>query len=438
MTQDNELFARYNYDDVFNRTVIVGLLYLLNHEVYYEQIWDTNVVENVCVPFMYDFGSSDERFAQDNYTFFGKACFGDRKIDGKFDMLPRGAVKYTGSQIDASNMTHRYIKARYLKNENGRLTSYLATMTSIPLTFNFDIEMWIDNIVTAFKIEQAIRAVFYKNRRYDVLFRGMKIPCRAGFPESHTLDKTVSYSFDAERQLKLTFNLVVETYQPAFYTPGEIEASKIIEKVAWDIEVRDVDPIIQSVKLKPIDNTVVYPSGSTILIEWETRSNVSDMCTICLSWTGVDGKHHLIDSPRLNTRSYLWTIPSDFSGFVMPNIVYSDVTKILEDPVIKIIPDYETKLITAESFVIIDPGKFIQDVKEYPMPITVDYMDSKGNVIISDAFTFIIKDGEVSKVEMTGEPMKYTEKCKPTRINLHLTYPLNAKINDKISNILIL
>ena len=57
MAQDNELFARYNYDDVFNRTVIVGLLYLLNHEVYYEQIWDTNVVENVCVPFMYDFGS---------------------------------------------------------------------------------------------------------------------------------------------------------------------------------------------------------------------------------------------------------------------------------------------------------------------------------------------------------------------------------------------
>jgi hypothetical protein len=65
-------------------------------------------------------------------------------------------------------------------------------------------------------------------------------------------------------------------------------------------------------------------------------------------------------------------------------------------------------------------------------------MDSKGNVIISDSFSLVIKNGEVSKVEMTGEPMKYTEKCKPTRINLHLTYPLNAKINDKISNILIL
>ena len=71
----------------------------------------------------------------------------DEIIDGKFDMLPRGAVKYTGSQIDASNMTHRFIQGRFLKNENGKLTSYVANMMSIPLTFNFEIEMWIDNIV---------------------------------------------------------------------------------------------------------------------------------------------------------------------------------------------------------------------------------------------------------------------------------------------------
>ena len=437
MTQDNELIARYNYDDVFNRTVTVGLLYLLNHEVYYEQIWDTEVVENVCVPFMYDFGSSDERFAQDNYTFFGKACFGDRKIDGKFDMLPRGAVKYTGSQIDASNMTHRFIQGRFLKNENGRLTSYVANMMSIPLTFNFEVEMWIDNIVTAFKIEQALREAFYKNRRYDVLFRGLKIPCRAGFPESHNLDKTVSYSFDAERQLKLTFSLSVETYQPVFYNADAIEASKRIEKIAWDIEVRDVEPILQTAKLKPIDNSVIYPSGSTILIEWETNSNVSDMCTICLSWYGADGKHHLIDSPRLNTRHYYWTIPEDFSGYVNPNIVYDDNTKVLADPVLKIIPDYNTKLITEESFVIVDPGKFLGE-KDYEMPITLDYTDSKGNVILSTAYSLHIVDGGVVDVFMNGEPMKYTENCKPKRITLQLTYPLNAKVNDKISNILIL
>ena len=438
MAQDNELFARYNYDDVFNRTVIVGLLYVLNNELTYDQIWDTNVVESVHVPFMYDFGSSDERFAQDNYTFFGKACFGDRKIDGKFDMLPRGAVKYTGSQIDAGNITNFFIKGRYLKNENGRLTSYIATIASIPLTFNFEVEMWIDNIVTAFKIEQSLRETFYKNMRYDVLYKGTKIPCRAGFPESHNLDKTVSYSFDAERQLKLTFSIVVETYQPVYYTRDEIEASHKIENLAWDVEVRDVDPILQSVKLKDIDNSVIYPAGSTILIEWETKSNVSDMCTICLSWTDVEGKHHLIDSPRLNTRQYYWTIPSDFSGYIMPNIVYSDYTKVLYEPVIKIIPNQDTKLVTEESFVIIDPGKFFGEKERFLLPVTLDYKNSKGDVVISDSYSFVIENNELVGVELTGDPMKYTENCKPKRISLHLTYPLNPKVNDKISNILIL
>lgn len=120
-TEQNQLYSRYNYDDVFNRNVIIGLLDLLNHKMSYDQIWDDNVVEKVYVPFMYDFGSSDERFAQDNYTFFGTTCFANKKIDGKFDMLPRGAVKYTGSSIDAANMTNRAVRGHYLKNENGSL-----------------------------------------------------------------------------------------------------------------------------------------------------------------------------------------------------------------------------------------------------------------------------------------------------------------------------
>ena len=108
----NQLYERYNTDDVFNRVVIIGLLDLLNHKLKYDQVWDDNVVEEVVVPFMYDFGSSDERFAQDNYTFFGTTCFNEKKITGKFDMLPRGAIKYTGSAIDYGNITNRFIKEK--------------------------------------------------------------------------------------------------------------------------------------------------------------------------------------------------------------------------------------------------------------------------------------------------------------------------------------
>ena len=74
--------------------------------------------------------------------------------------------------------------------------------------------MWMDNIINAFKIEQAIRDTFYKNRTFNVLFKGMKVGCRVGFPESHNIEKTTEYSFDTERKIKMTFSLAVEAYQP--------------------------------------------------------------------------------------------------------------------------------------------------------------------------------------------------------------------------------
>ena len=188
------LYQRYNYDNVFNRSVIAGLLYLLNHKLTYEQVWDDNTVENVTIPFAYNFAhAKDQRFAQDNYTFFGRECFSDKLIDGKFDMCPRFVMTYTGSQIESSNITNRFVKGTYMKDENGVLTSYTAFMYSIPLTLNFEFEGWIDTLETAFKIEQEIRDTFYKNQTFNVLYKGMKIGCRAGFPESYTVaDKTVT------------------------------------------------------------------------------------------------------------------------------------------------------------------------------------------------------------------------------------------------------
>ena len=132
------LYQRYNFDNVFNRSVIAGLLNLLNHKVTYIQQWDDKVSEPVTVPFAYNFAQAkDQRFAQDNYTFFGRECFSDKFIDGKFDMLPRFAVTYTGSQIDSQNITNRFIQAKYQKIENGEIQSYTAFLYSVPLTMNF-------------------------------------------------------------------------------------------------------------------------------------------------------------------------------------------------------------------------------------------------------------------------------------------------------------
>ena len=47
--------------------------------------------------------------------FFGKSCFGDSKINGTFNSIPRGVIKYTGSQIESGSITNRFIQGTYLK-----------------------------------------------------------------------------------------------------------------------------------------------------------------------------------------------------------------------------------------------------------------------------------------------------------------------------------
>ena len=73
-----QLFERRNTDYIFDRQVLVGLLRILNRRIFYTQIWDNTEegVQNVCVPFFYDFGGSNinsERFIQDNYTYFSSS-----------------------------------------------------------------------------------------------------------------------------------------------------------------------------------------------------------------------------------------------------------------------------------------------------------------------------------------------------------------------------
>lgn len=439
----NELFARYNVDDVFNRVVIVGLLNLLNNTITYEQIFETNVVETVHVPFMYDFGSSDERFAQDNYTFFGTACFGEKKIDGKFDMFPRGALKYTGSQIDNANFTNRFVKGTYLKNENGKLTSYTSLLTSIPLTLSFDCEMWADNLISAFKIEQAIRDTFYKNKTFNVLYKGMKIGCRVGFPESHNLEKTTEYSFDAERKIKLTFSLAVEAYQPAWDETVAVESDKKIERIAYDTVLMDSPNKLFNLEFKDFDNSVIYPAGSNILLEWTSYSNVSDMCTILLYYIDEEGVKHNIDTPIFNQKTYNWHIPEGFTQYIQPTISYSDVD-IISTPIIKLIP-HDGKF-DFDSFIVLDPGLFNVGEGCESVKITLEYVNSKTNKLkVSDtgdnSFELKLKSRKIdmeNPVLAVDPNFKFDNYAKPRKISLQIEYPLDRTVSDKIDNILVL
>lgn len=456
-TNNEPLYQRYNVDGVFNRSVIAGLLNLLNHKVTYTQVWEDKVSEEVTVPFAYNFAyAKDQRFAQDNYTFFGRECFSDKLIDGKFDMLPRFAVTYTGSQIDSSNITNRFVKGQYQKIDGGEIKSYVAYLYSVPLTLNFDLEGWIDNYDTAFKIEQKIIEIFYKNQTFRVLYKGMNVQCRAGFPETSTIgDKTVSYSFEQENQLKMNFSISVECYLPCFDDSTAIDASKKIENIAFDVTHYDaVDtPDNKFVKFELLNPEPgeVYSTGSELEIRWNYKSNTSEVCTVLLYYKTDDGEKHIIDLVS-NRSSYNWTIPSSLSKIDQPDIIFiEDGIEVIIQPVVEVKPDADGVVRGKDCFRIIEKGKFSRDGY---VQVSMESLSRGSKIKVCDGYIAKIVNGELDSIyrytddevsEVSGEfqymnkkPLNYNVKTKTSKISVGISYPLDMSFFDEKSNILII
>ena len=454
---NNSVYTRHNSDDIFNRSIIGGLLNLLNHSITYEQIWDDNVVETVEVPFVYNFVSNEpnERFIQDNYTFFGRECFTDKIIDGNFEMLPRFVLSYDGSQIDSNNITNRFIKGEYQVNENGQINSYVGYMYTIPLTLNFSLEGWVENYVSAFKIEQQIRDVFYKNKTFWVLYRGLKIGCCVGFPESITTgEKTVSYTFSQENQLKMTFNLVVETYQPCFDQSIKIPSSSRIEHIGYDVNVygQSKTPLNKNVNLEFVefDKDKTYFAGENVTLKWKASSETSELSTVMLYYVTSDNVKHIIDIVKGSMTSYEWTIPSTISSFTQPHVsVLSSIDDVdmLIEPKFRVTPDAKGN-VTTGSFNIIEGGKFSRSGY---VQVSCDYMDELGNVYVYDGYVAdVTKDGvkEVyyykdvvglsDVVIMNNKKMKYKKTDYKSYITVGRAYPLDMEMCDEIHNVLII
>lgn len=435
----NKLYQRHNTDNILIRSVLAGLLNLLNNTLKYEQVWSQDDIETITVPFYMDLGSSDERLMQDNFTFFGDLCSFPKKIDGNFDFFPRGSIRYTGSTIESQNITNRFIQGNFVRNENGKLQSYVSYFYSIPQTVSLDCEIWIDNLDSALKIEQAIKEYFYKNKTYYVLFRGMRIGCCVGFPENYQLDKTVQYSFDAQRQIKLIFQLGIETYQPVFDPTVEMKAENKIKSIGYDIHLINSKAKGNIILNNPVENSV-YPKDAPLAIEWDYYSNKNEMLSISLGYYYNDN-YYVIANGIPNNEFYIWNIPENFTSFVSPSITLINTPdiQVYKNPNIKIIPNLNGS-IDKNSFIILEPGLFFTADDKVQMEISLDYLDKNGNIIINDKPIYLnIINGSIDLSNpVSMNPMPYKNTIDYKTITLQISDSLNPDVNYKVENITII
>ncbi len=391
-----QLFERRNIDDVFDRQVLVGLLRILNRRIFYTQVWDNTEegVQNVCVPFFYDFGGSNinsERFIQDNYTYFSSSeCteIGLKKIDGNFDFYPQGRLSMASVGIDSGNITNRFVMGKYTKREQGKLKSYVSYLYSMPLTYSFNIEIRCENMNTAMKINQAYREFFYKNMTFHINYKGTVVPVRVGFPEN-AFQPTPGGTYQpgqapGENWIKISFSIQCETYQPIFDPYNERPADSSIYNMGYGIWVnRDHSPEKIEGPLKWVTDfeDMVLVCGQDILLEWRYSYFDRDLLQVDLLFEEENGKQYLLDSVD-NHNFYHWRVPSDFItnpskiDIIIPN---TDDVEVFTVPEIYIYPDPTTKMVDDSTVFVLNKGYFITQREQVDIIIT--YEDKHGNFV---------------------------------------------------------
>ena len=356
------LYQKYNSEDILIRGVIAGLLDVLNNHIQYFQAWcpEPDQLETVNVPWFYN-QSGDERFMQDFYTHYAE-CLPPRPVDGNFDMIPRGIITYSGSTIDAQRITSRYVQGRYVKEVDGKLESYVSFLYSLPLKVRISCEMWIDRQITALKIEQEIRETFYKTLTYYTYYKGMRVGCTVGFPEDIAIEKNIQYSFEINNPIKLNFELEIETYQPVFDKTTEMKASTKIQGINYDIYKGGQPKVPGNIQIKsPLEGAVI-PKGIPLWIEWSVTKEMYVVPKVDLYWLITNtNDRNIIERLQPNNEFYIWNIPSDFTSYVEPTLIWENTPEVAvsREPFIKIIPDLFTNIINSSSFKVFDLGYFL-------------------------------------------------------------------------------
>jgi len=437
------LYSTYNNENILSRAVIAGMLGVLNNSITYNQVWGNEDIEEISIPWFYN-QSGDERFMQDFYTFY-HACNFPKPVDGNFDQIPRGVITYTGANIDANRITNRFVQGRYLKEVDGKLQSYFSYLYSIPLTISFDCELWLDTQITALKVEQAIREVFYKTITFYVYYKGMRLGCTAGFSEDIIVDKLIEYSFAEDNRIKITFTIEVEAYQPVFDPTTETDANNYMRGIGY--RLYDIDEKNDGeITLTTPSNDAIIPKGNSLMLEWTYVKEGGIINKVDIYWALTESADwQLIEKGTDNHEFWYWNIPDDFTDFKEPAIIWedTDTVKIHKQPVIDIIPNLTTKVIDASSFTIIDAGYFMAESTDSSIAVILEMKNDNNQISYSNDNTIWVNISNY-KINTSNPiwvnpavPIIFPGTVDSKVIDIHVANSVNNKVYGTSSNITI-
>lgn len=301
---------KYNTDNIFIRSIIVGLINLLNNKISIEEIISDTEVELNTIPWFFD-QSGEEDFMQDYFEQWGD-CVHPKLSDGNYDVIPRGIITLGSVGIVSGDLTNKFVRGSYVKEVNGNLESFTAFIRQIPIAMSFEAEIQADTFNQVMKLTESVIEVLYSSKIFRTSYKGFMVPSQVGFPDDYNLEKLTEYTYGDSEPKKLTFPIEIETYLPEINNKSEMHNAKRIYNFADNFDLnqsKNNKEYRGFEQISPISNNqnIIYYDGTTMLIKWRTLGNIRNV-TIEFSYNTNPNKWNIIEKSIPNTDFYEWKI----------------------------------------------------------------------------------------------------------------------------------
>ena len=207
----NKPNKKFNYDDVFLRSLTLGAISEFYRKVRWINKWDDKE-KLITVPVFYSL-MGDDRFLLDAFV---DDTVGDRP-DLNIDPKPRATFVLKSSTIKRDEYANPNANIEYFKEENGILKKFIGKMRFLPIKASYEMSILLSKEIDYMKCQESLWEFFFAYKFFYIKYNSIRIDCILEIPDDKDFEITrelegIGKSGDTDKFIK--FNFDIHSYFP--------------------------------------------------------------------------------------------------------------------------------------------------------------------------------------------------------------------------------
>jgi hypothetical protein len=213
----NKFDKKFNYDDVFLRSLTLGAIAEFSRKVRWINRWiddKGNTVEKlITVPVYYSM-VGDDRFLLDAFV---DEITNSKRPELNIDPKPRAHIQLENATIKREEYANPNVDIEYFKEENGVLKKLIGKNRFLPIKATFHIEILLGKEIELMKCKEALWEFFFAYKFFYITHNGYRIDCILDIPDDK--ESTITREIEGIKNAKdvdkyIKFNFDIHSYFP--------------------------------------------------------------------------------------------------------------------------------------------------------------------------------------------------------------------------------